>query len=112
MSVDERGGGTGRRFGRREFLKLGGAGAGAIALGGCSALAVGQAAAEDAFSYRGSRALVRRRGGRPEILIDGARLETVDSNGAYRAAGFVFSPQPTPGDLARRLVDYRIAMRG
>ncbi|ARO88744.1 hypothetical protein EBAPG3_013750 [Nitrosospira lacus] len=43
-----------------------------------------------------------------ELYIDGERIFTVrDAGGAYIASGFAFDPQPTPADLARKIIDYR-----
>lgn len=43
-----------------------------------------------------------------ELYIDGERIYTVrDAGGAYIASGFAFDPQPSPADLAKKIIDYR-----
>jgi hypothetical protein len=43
-----------------------------------------------------------------ELYIDGERIFTLrDAGGAYIASGFAFDPQPSPVDLARKIIDYR-----
>ena len=43
-----------------------------------------------------------------ELFIDGERIYTVrDAGGKYGASGFVFDPQPTQIDLAKKIIDYR-----
>lgn len=43
-----------------------------------------------------------------ELYIDGERIFTVrDAGGAFIGSGFAFDPQPTPLDLARKIIDYR-----
>ncbi|WP_025041146.1 tyrosinase family oxidase copper chaperone [Nitrosospira briensis] len=43
-----------------------------------------------------------------ELYIDGERIFTVrDAGGKYIASGFAFDPQPSPVDLARKIIDYR-----
>ncbi len=43
-----------------------------------------------------------------ELYIDGERIFTVrDAGGAYIASGFAFDPQPSPVDLAKKIIDYR-----
>ncbi|SEK81615.1 hypothetical protein [Nitrosovibrio tenuis] len=43
-----------------------------------------------------------------ELYIDGERIFTVrDAGGAYIASGFAFDPQPSPIDLAKKIIDYR-----
>ncbi|MBA4144058.1 MAG: hypothetical protein H0X43_14070 [Nitrosospira sp.] len=43
----------------------------------------------------------------PELSIDGKRIFIVrNSSGAYLASGFAFDPQPSPVDLARKIIDY------
>ncbi|KIO50000.1 hypothetical protein [Nitrosospira sp. NpAV] len=45
-----------------------------------------------------------------ELYIDGERIFTVrDAGGAYIASGFAFDPQPSPADLAKKIIDYREA---
>ena len=47
-----------------------------------------------------------------EISVAGKRFEVVDSNGAYRASGFMYAPQATPEALAKRLVENRSRIAG
>ena len=47
-----------------------------------------------------------------ELTIDGKRLFIVrNSAGAYIASGFAFDPQPSPVDLAKKIIDYEEAGR-
>ncbi len=66
------------------------------------------------ISHRGVSVRLETAGGRPRIVLDGKALGVVDTNGAYRAAGFMYSPQPTLEQLARRVVENRgkIAVEG
>lgn len=98
---------------RGEFLVLGTVGASALLVGGYAATAVGQSARDGAtISYRGRRISVSTAGRTPDVSIDGQRLVVVDGGGAFRAAGYVFEPQETASDLAKRLIDYRIDLGG
>ena len=46
----------------------------------------------------------------PELTIDGKRVFMVrNSSGAYIASGFAFDPQPSPVDLAKKIIDYEEA---
>lgn len=46
----------------------------------------------------------------PELLIDGERVFTVrNAAGAFIASGLAFDPQPSPIDLARKIIDYKEA---
>jgi hypothetical protein len=48
----------------------------------------------------------------PELTIDGKRVFMVrNSAGAYIASGFAFDPQPSPVDLAKKIIDYQEAGR-
>ena len=48
----------------------------------------------------------------PELTIDGKRVFIVrNSAGAYIASGFAFDPQPSPVDLAKKIIDYEEAGR-
>ena len=100
---------SGASLSRRRFLALSAAGLVVSALPGGSATAATEG--EQTFSYRGSNVRVET-GAEPRIVVDGEALELVDSNGAYRAAGFMYSPQPTPEGLARRLVENRARIAG
>lgn len=43
-----------------------------------------------------------------ELYIDGERIYTVrDAGGGYKASGFAFDPQPSPAELAKKIIDYR-----
>ncbi|HEV7929183.1 MAG TPA: hypothetical protein VGP12_03525 [Nitrosospira sp.] len=43
-----------------------------------------------------------------ELTIDGKRVFMVrNSAGAYIASGFAFDPQPSPVDLAKKIIDYQ-----
>lgn len=107
--MEHRGSGGRRVLTRRAFLTLAGAGI-AVAAGLPSA-----ARAEIApkrFSYEGADVEIAPKGSGAEISVDGLGVEVVDSNGAYRAAGFMYSPQPTPEELAKRLVENRHRIAG
>jgi hypothetical protein len=48
----------------------------------------------------------------PDLYIDGERIYTVrNAAGAFIASGFAFDPQPSPVDLARKIIDYKEAGR-
>jgi hypothetical protein len=99
-----------RHLSRREFLVLGGAGAGALTIGAYAArIAVGQEAGET-FSYGGKEVLIKSRNGHPLMAIDGEPVVVVDTNGTYRAAGYAFDWSSTPRDLAKKIIDYRTAL--
>ncbi|HVW65144.1 MAG TPA: hypothetical protein VHB01_09020 [Nitrosospira sp.] len=43
-----------------------------------------------------------------ELYIDAERIFTVrDAGGSFIGSGFAFDPQPTPLDLAKKIIDYR-----
>lgn len=107
--MEQRRSGGRRVLTRRAFLALAGAGIGVAA--GLPTAARAQIVPKR-FSYE--RAVVEIAGERSvtEISVDGKRFEVVDSNGAYRAAGFMYSPQPTPEELAKRLVENRGRIAG
>ena len=108
MSTDESTDVPRRPITRREFVILGGAGAGALAFGGLTArVATGQEEAGGAFSYLGHNVVVRWRNGHPLLWIDGEPLVVVDTNGTYRAAGYAFDWASTPKDLAKKVIDNR-----
>ena len=47
-----------------------------------------------------------------DLRIDGERIFVIqDSSGLYIASGLAFDPQPSPIDLARKIIDYREAGR-
>jgi hypothetical protein len=110
MSDEGRSGGSGeRRLNRREFLAAGVASASMLAFGGIAfARSRGSEVAESA-RYRNSDIRVVRANGRRELYIDGEHVRTIDTNGVYRADGFVFSPEPTLKDLGMRMIDARRA---
>ena len=107
-TVDEREN-SGMTLSRRRFLALSAAGLIVAVLPGGPAVAATDRARR--FSYRGSEVRVEA-GGEPRILVDGETLEVIDSNGAYRAAGFMYSPQATLEELAKRLLDNRGRIAG
>ncbi len=100
---------SGASLSRRRFLALSAAGLIVSALPGGRATAATEE--ESAFSYRGSEVSVET-GAEPRIVVDDEALEVVDSNGAYRAAGFMYSPQQTLEELARRVIDNRARIAG
>src|SRR5215210_524097 len=107
MSTDGNTGRPGRLLSRRDFLILGGAGAGALAIGGYAArIAEGQVETES-FLYRGKEVLIKRHNGHPELSIDGESILVVDTNGTYRAAGYAFDWASTPKGLAKKIIDNR-----
>ncbi len=49
----------------------------------------------------------------PELAIDGESVVTVrDRSGVYRAANFMFAPEPSLVNLAKRMIDYEDAAQG
>ena len=47
-----------------------------------------------------------------DLRIDGKNIFVIqESSGSYIASGFAFDPQPSPMDLARKIIDYREAGR-
>lgn len=47
-----------------------------------------------------------------DLRIDGKNVFVIkNSSGSYIASGFAFDPQPSPMDLARKIIDYREAGR-
>jgi hypothetical protein len=98
-----------RRFSRREFLALGAAGTSVLAFGG---VAFGQqqgrttgVAQADEEEYKGHKIAVKKKKGREEPYVDDMHIDIIRTNGAYRADGYVFDPQPTIKDLAKAMVD-------
>lgn len=82
------------------------AGAGIVVAAGLPSAARAEIATKR-FSHEGAAVEISGRGSGVKISVDGRGVEVVDSNGAYRAAGFMYAPQPTPEDLAKRLVENR-----
>ena len=105
MSMQENTDRSQRPLSRREFLVLGGAGAGALAFGGYAArMAAGQEAGIT-FTYGGHQVIISWRNGHPLLSIDGKQVVVVDTNGTYRAAGYAFDWASTPAALAKKLID-------
>lgn len=111
-----------RKFTRRDILALGAAGAGLVAF---TSKASGQnrrqpsrstdespprGPVKEALEHRGSAIRVERANGRDELYIDDEHIRTLDNTGEYRAAGFMFSPEPTLAGLAKNMVDARIEL--
>jgi hypothetical protein len=84
----------------------------------------GTTVAEHAETYKGRRIMMRPRtaettteramgeGAAPELYIDDEPVFTVrERSGAYIAAGFAYAPEASLVDLAKRLIDYRDAVR-
>ncbi|HEU4855319.1 MAG TPA: tyrosinase family oxidase copper chaperone [Nitrosospira sp.] len=69
------------------------------------------APAEGAAGLEGAGA--GRAGGEAvDVRIDGKNVFVIkNSSGSYIASGFAFDPQPSPMDLARKIIDYREAGR-
>ena len=105
----EQTGSEGRRvLTRQAFLALAGAGIAVIA----GLPAARAEIAPKRFSHEGAALEISGKGGDTEISVDDVGVEVVNSNGAYRAAGFMYSPQPTPEELAKRLVENRRSIAG
>lgn len=99
-----------------------------MALGGYAVKASGEEQPSeddrDRFMYKGKEIRIEREGAvdgadaksarsthKPsQLYIDGERILTVHDAGEYRAANFMFSPQPTLEDLAKKMVDYQVAL--
>ena len=65
------------------------------------------------FAHEGADVeIAPKKGDGAAISVDGRGFEVVDSNGAYRAAGFMYAPQPTAEGLARRLAENRRRIAG
>ena len=94
---------------RRAFLALAGAG---IAVAAGMPTAARAEVATKRFSHEGAKVEIVAKGRGAEIAVDGRGVEVVASNGAYRAAGFMYSPQPTAEELAKRLVENRRRIAG
>ncbi len=94
---------------RRAFLAFAGAG---IAVAAGIPTAARAEIAPKRFSHEGAAVEISGKGGSAEISVDGVGVEVVASNGAYRAAGFMYAPQPTPEGLAKRLVENRRRIAG
>lgn len=112
MSADN-GASEERTFSRREFVRFGAAGIAGAGLLALTGWIPGAAAQEHPgfIVHRGRRIRVGRRlGRRPQLSIDGERIVVVTGDGSYRAATFMFSPASTPEELAKQLIDYRIAL--
>lgn len=63
-------------------------------------------------TYKDRQIVVSGTADKPELSIDGKIIFIVqNSSGAYLASGFAFDPQPSPLELARRIIDYQQAGR-
>ena len=84
----------------------------------------GSTVAEHSETYKGRRIMIRPRtaeatteramgeGAEPELYIDDEPVFTVrERSGAYIAAGFAYAPEASLVDLAKRIIDYRDAVR-
>jgi len=98
-----------RELSRREFLALLGA-TGVLATGSYAMPAWAQT--QRTFTHEGRRISLQERDGELELYIDGKPVETVDSNGVYRAANFMYSPQLTLEELAKSMIDHRAVQAG
>ncbi len=101
---------TSRRFSRRELLALGAAGASALTFGGGVAFgqqsrAAAQAADAPEEHYKGHKIKVKEEKGRQELYVDDARITTIQTNGAFRAEGYMFDPQGDIKRLAKAMID-------
>lgn len=92
----------------RRRLLAGGAGViGLLSVGGFGGVAWARRPAPGELAVR-----VLQRGGRPELYLAGERIPTVATNGAYRAANFMFAPEPNLRELGREIAEYRSALDG
>ena len=98
-----------RMLTRRAFLTLAGAG---IAVAAGMPTAARAEVATKRFSHEGAKVEIAAKGRGAEIAVDGRGVEMVSSNGAYRAAGLMYAPQPTAEELAKRLVENRRRIAG
>jgi hypothetical protein len=96
-----------RELNRREFLALLAA---VLATGGYAMPAWAQT--QRTFTHEGRRVSLQERDGELELYIDGKPVVTVDSNGVYRAANFMYSPQLTLEELAKSIIDHRAVPAG
>jgi hypothetical protein len=63
-------------------------------------------------TYKGREIVLSGTADKPELTIDGRRIFLVrNSSGAYLASGFAFDPQPSPVELAKKIIDYQEAGR-
>jgi hypothetical protein len=63
-------------------------------------------------TYKGRQIVVSGTADKPELSIDGKAIFIVqNSSGAYLASGFAFDPQPSPLELARKIIDSQQAGR-
>lgn len=63
-------------------------------------------------TYKGREIVVSGTADKPELSIDGKPIFVVrNSSGGYLASGLAFDPQPTPLELARKIIDYQAAGR-
>lgn len=117
------------KWSRRRFLGAAGAAAGLASLGLAASVvgARGNGAPETAegvsapptgvpgrraFTYKGKRVEVVEDGGAEfaDVTIDGEPVRARRVGGMYRAPGFTFVPAHSPDDLAKVIIDYRLAL--
>jgi hypothetical protein len=96
-----------RELNRREFLAL----LAAVLAAGSYAMPA-WAQTQRTFTHEGRRVSLQERDGEFELYIDGKPVVTVDSNGVYRAANFMYSPQLTLEELAKSMIDHRAVPAG
>ena len=57
-------------------------------------------------TYKGRQIVVSGTADKPELSIDGKAIFIVqNSSGAYLTSGFAFDPQPSPLELAKKIID-------
>ena len=57
-------------------------------------------------TYKGRQIVVSGTADKPQLSIDGKTIFIVqNSSGAYLASGFAFDPQPSPLELAKKIID-------
>ena len=90
-------------------MALGSAGASALALGGVVAFGQQQsraaAQAADEEQYKGHKIKVKKEKGRQELYVDDDHITTIQTNGAFRAEGYMFDPKADIKSLAKAMVD-------
>ena len=63
-------------------------------------------------TYKGRQIVVSATADKPQLSIDGKTIFIVqNSSGAYLASGFAFDPQPSPLELARKIIESQQAGR-
>ena len=72
----------------------------------------GEDAPAEGVAGLGAAGAGRAGGEAVDVRIDGKNIFVIrNSSGSYIASGFAFDPQPSPMDLARKIIDYREAGR-